>query len=381
MPDTTLPEAAAFSPLPVRASPSSEPERRSRRSAYARLLEEPRHFRFDAALRVLARAMKSADVAESVRFHTPPGVGYAAADVTAVDPPVEGAPAKVTTPVMTLTGPTGVLPHLYTETLTTTLRNRSRALYDFFDTLSHRTIAFFARAGIKYRINRAAETAAHEGRSEQDAVTQALLALTGYATPHLAPRLAVGVEPLLHYSGFFSGHPRSADRLAALTSDWLGRKVEIVQFVGAWLPLSPDQRSRFSLGRHPGAWNRLGIDAAAGVRAWDPQARIILRIGPLDRASFAALMPDHPGLQRLVSLVRAYLGFETGFAVNPVLSGSEIPPLLLDPSADPPPRLGWNTWVPAPPSPVGGVRRGDAYDAIFEAEIVEAEEAAGRAAR
>lgn len=343
------------------------------RSTYARLLAEPQRFRFDAALRVLARVMKTRDMTEAARFRTPPGVDYAAADITAIEPPEGGSLAKVTTPVITLTGPTGVLPQLYTEVLTTTLRNRSRALYDFLDTLSQRIVAFFAQAGLKYRINRVAESIPPNAPPNHDPVAHALLAFTGYATPNLTPRLAVGTEPLLHYSGFFAGYPRSAERLRALTSDWVGRNVEVEQFVGAWLPLAPDQRSCFAVGRRSGAWNRLGIDAAIGVRAWDPQARIVLRIGPLDLASFAALMPDRPGLQRLVSLVRAYLGFEIGFAVNPVLAGPEIPSLKLGPDTDSPPRLGWNTWVPAPPSTVGAVTPPDAYDAAFEAEVVEAQ--------
>jgi type VI secretion system protein ImpH len=376
----TKPHAGADVAAPPTPAPPVEPRSRRIRSAYTNLLEEPRRFHFDAAMRVLARATKSADLAETARFHTPPGVAYPAADITAVERSADGAPPKVTTPVMTLTGPTGVLPNLYTEALTATLRNRSRALYDFLDTLSHRMIAFFVRAGSKYRINRATEEAAAEGAPDKDTVARALLGFTGFATPHLISRIAVGTEPLLHYSGFFAGHPRSAERLRALTSDWLGRNVEIVQFVGAWLPLPPEQCSRLAIGRHPGAWDRLGADAAIGVRAWDPQARIILRIGPLDLASFAALLPDRPGLQRLVSLVRAFLGFDTGFAVNPVLSGPEIPPLLLGPAADPPPRLGWNTWVPGPPV-AHGAPRSDASDAVFEAEIVEAEEAARRAGR
>jgi type VI secretion system protein ImpH len=190
----------------------------------------------------------------------------------------------------------------------------------------------------------------------------------------LVPRLSVGAEPVLHYSGFFAGRPRSAERLTAMLSDWLGRPVEIVQFAGMWLPLAPDQRSAMPQGRRPGAWNRLGVDAAIGVRAWDPQARIIIRIGPLDYPGFAALLPNHPGLQQLVSLVRSFLGYETGFAVNPILMRSEVPPLRLATDADPAPRLGWNTWIPAPPSPVSGIARRDADEALFEAEIVEAEE-------
>jgi type VI secretion system protein ImpH len=84
-------------------------------------------------------------------------------------------------------------------------------------------------------------------------------------------------------------------------------------------------------------------------------------------------------LQRLVSLVRAFLGFEIGFAINPVLAGPEVPPLCLDARADPPTRLGWNSWIPAPEGPSAGTLRADAADALFEAERIEAEEPAGRA--
>ena len=354
---------------------------RSPRSAYVRLFSEPRRFRFDAALRILTRAARSADPAEAVRFRTAPGFGYPAAEVTALEPAQDGHAPELTTPAIGLTGAAGVLPRLYTEVLTTMLRSRSHALHHFLDMLSHRIVAMFAGAGVKYRLNRSAETSAAIDRPQDDRVAEALLAFTGFATPHLVQRLAVGVEPLLHYSGHFSTRPRSAERLTALLSDWLGRKVEVVQFAGAWLPLPPDQCTSLARGRYPGAWNRLAIDAAIGVRAWDPQARIILRIGPLDYPSFAALLPDHSGLQRLVSLVRAFLGYETGFAVNPVLAGAEIPALRMDRDADPAPRLGWNTWIPAPEPLVPGILLRDADDAIFEAEIVEAEELAGRAPR
>src|SRR5689334_5756383 len=239
-----------------------------------------------------------------------------------------------------------MLPRLYTEALTGTLRNGSHALHEFLDLLSQHMVAMFAGAAIKYRLARSAETANWSGRPDDDRVAEALLAFDGFATPYLVPRLAVGAEPLLHYSGFFSSRPRSAERLTALLSDWLGRPVEIVQFAGAWLALAPDQRTTMPHDRHPGAWNRLGVDAAIGVRAWDPQARIVVRIGPLDYRSFAALLPDKSGLQRLVSLIRAYLGYEIGFAVNPILMGSEVPPLRLGPGPGPAPRLGWNTWMP-----------------------------------
>jgi type VI secretion system protein ImpH len=257
--------------------------------------------------------------------------------------------------------------------LAASLRNRSQAMADFFDLMAHRFIAAFASAPMKYRLHRAAEQAQLSGESDQ--ISNALLALTGYATPHLATRLAAGTEPLLHYSGFFSARPRSADRLEALASDWLGRPVKVQQFAGAWLLIPPEQRTALPKGRRPGAFAQLGFDAVIGVRAWDSQARIVLRIGPLDRASFEALLPDRPGLGRLVSLVRAYLGFEMGFAVNPVLAADQVPPLRLSATADPPPRLGWNSWIPSPGPLPYGLQRKDAADAVFEAEIVEAAQA------
>jgi len=346
------------------------------RSPYALLLEEPKRFRFDAAVRVLAHAAKKGDLSDHARFRTVANLAYPSADIIAVAPQSGDLPLQVTATVMGLTGASGVLPRLYTEVVTSTRRNRSTALHDFVDMISHRLVAFFARAGSKYRINRSAETAASAKPSEPDRVAEALLAFTGYATPNLISRLAVGADPLLHYAGLFAGRPRSAEKLAALVSDWLGRKVEVVQFAGAWLFLPPDQQTSVALGVNGGAWNQLGVDATIGVRAWDLQARVILRLGPLDRATFETLLPHCAGLQRLVSLVRAFLGMETGFAVNPVLAGPEVPQLCLEPQAAPGPRLGWNSWISAPEPPPLGLRPPDAGEAVFEAELVEAQQPA-----
>jgi type VI secretion system protein ImpH len=347
-------------------------------SPYSRLLAEPRRFRFDAAVRILAHEAETADPAEAARFRSAPGMAFPAEEVRKVAPPQNGGSPELTTAVIGLTGAAGVLPRLYTETLTGTLRTGSHALHDFLDLLSHRMVAMFAGAAIKYRLARSAETATSSGRPDEDRVAEALLAFTGFATPHLVSRLAVGAEPLLHYSGFFAARPRSAERLRALLSDWLGRPVEIVQFAGTWLVLAPDQRTAMPHGRRPGSWNRLGVDAAIGVRAWDPQGRIVVRIGPLDYRTFATLLPDSTGLQRLVSLIRAYLGYETGFAVNPILKGSEIPALRLGAGPGSLARLGWNTWMPLSEPAVPGIARRDGDEAVFEAEIVEAEELQAR---
>ena len=349
-----------------------------RTSLLARLLAQPRRFRFDAAARVLSHATGKRDGAEPIRYRTPPGRAFPPADVLSAEPAQDGQPATMTTTVMGLVGPSGVLPGLYNEALSASVRDRSRALHDFLDILAQRITALFAQAGTKYRLHRALETSSLTIPPAPDAISGALLSLTGYGTPHLVSRLLIGADPLLHYAGLFSAHPRSAERLQSLLADWLGHPVEVEQFAGAWLRLAPDEQTALPVGDAPGQYNQLAVNAAAGVRAWDAQARIVLHVGPLDRAEFEALLPGKPRLQRLVSLVRAFLGFETTFAVNPILAAQAIPDLVLTAGADPPPQAGWNTWLPPP---AGGLPARDGTEALFEAELVEAEGEDGALAR
>jgi type VI secretion system protein ImpH len=152
-----------------------------------------------------------------------------------------------------------------------------------------------------------------------------------------------------------------------MVSDYLGRKVEIQEFAGAWLSVPPDQQSRLPAGRRPGAFCELGVNVAVGTRAWDQQARFIVRVGPLTRAEFEQLLPDQPKLRELVSLIRAYVGWEADFAINLVLAAAEIPPLTMSgPGA---PRLGWTTWAPSSTGVIRG--RTVVDDAVFGATLVE----------
>ena len=222
---------------------------------FARLLARPQEFAFDAAVRILTFARGRADPADAARFRSIPNFAFPAADITDArqdDAATGEKPPRVTTPVMGLIGPTGVLPRHYTEAVGRTLRNRSPALHDFIDTLAHRFVAGFARAGIKYRVNRTADSAVIDPAAP-DPVAASLLALSGFATPGMVERLLAGPEPVLHYAGLFAMRPRSADRLAALVTDWIGREVAVVQFAGAWLAIPAEQRTRLGGGLAAGS--------------------------------------------------------------------------------------------------------------------------------
>jgi type VI secretion system protein ImpH len=348
---------------------------RPRSAVLERLRAEPRRFTFDAVVRILAFFQRRADPAEAVRFTAVAGSSFPGAEVSEVKLDAGAARPQVTEGVITLTGPVGVIPRQYSDAVLADQRSHSYSLTDFLDVISQRMVAAFASAGAKYRPHRAADTGAlATGRQKGDQIADVLLALTGYGTPRLADRLLAGPAVLRHYAGFFSAHPRSADRLEALASDWLGRPVKVEQFAGAWLVIPPEQRSRLPVGVSPGAYGQLSVDATPGVRAWDQQARIVLKIGPLDLPYFERMLPHRPLLRELASLVRAFVGFEVQFAVNPILARDDVPPLMLARPEDAGlkgagPLLGWNTWMPT--SPITP-RRIDATEPLFEGDIVEA---------
>jgi type VI secretion system protein ImpH len=328
-------------------------------TAIQRLTADPASFTFDAALRLLMHRAETTDPSEAARFQSAPGLAFAPSDVVAVD--VLPDPPAVKLGLLGLIGAAGVLPRRYTEQAASA---DGDALHAMADLLAHRMLAALGTAGFKYRLERAVETARLVGDDRRSGHAEILLAVAGFAEPGVVERLPFAGDALLHYAGSFVLRPRSAERLAALASDWLGRTVKVIEFVGAWLPIEQDQRTRLGIGREQGAFSALGRDAAVGVRAWDPQARVMLRIGPLDRAAFEALLPDKAALKAFIGLVRAYLGFEVGFGVNLVLAAADVPAVRLDGRG----MLGWNSWLGRGK---GYVARGDADDARFAAETVE----------
>ncbi|MFL5280315.1 MAG: type VI secretion system baseplate subunit TssG [Rhodopila sp.] len=326
------------------------------------LLREPARFGLDAAAAVMMRAAGTDDPGSAIRLAAAAGLGFVASDITEVQHRDGGF--RATIGLMGLAGPSGVLPRHYTEMAAAEQRRRSHGLADFLDLLAQRPLAQFISAGIKYRPHRNADAASLRGEAraeETDGLRRMLLALTGYGTPHLTSRLLAGTEPILFYAGLFAARPRSADRLGALLSDWLGQSVTVEQFAGANLRLDREQRTALPSALRPGRFNRLGVDAAIGSSCWEPQARIMLRIGPLPLDRFEALLPGGVLLQRLASLVRAFLEGETGFAINPVLAADAVPPLPLGGGRRA--RLGWNSWLPT-----STPRQRDAAEAVFDGD-------------
>ncbi|MGA7802253.1 MAG: type VI secretion system baseplate subunit TssG [Gammaproteobacteria bacterium] len=355
--------------------------RRTADSLADQLFREPYRFDFFQAVRILealgrersaadrsaARMAVGHDFApgqETVRFRALPSRSFPASTISALahgtgqgDEPTL-AP-EMTVSFMGLVGPGGVLPEHYTDLLLRRLRLKDHALRDFLDLFNHRTISLFYRAWLKYRF----PFNHKQPGDEEDAFALALKCLTGMGSEHMAERTIAADETFLFYSGRMANRVRPAEGLAKLLSDCFGVPVSVEQFQGHWLTVEDEERTVLPSGPvRSGYYNRLGVDSILGDRVWDVQSRFRLRIGPLGRKAFAALLPTGETLAELCAVTRTYVGPELDYDVQLVLAGEEVPPCRLQGGGMEGAALGWSSWL-------AGGRDGDAGDACFQPEI------------
>lgn len=327
-----------------------------------RLQADASRFGFDAALRLLMQAARRGAVSGVARLSASSALSYPTAAVESVDMSRPTPQVKLGLPG--LVGAGGVLPRHYSSLLA---QGHGPTLGPLLDMLSDGMLAALAQAGIKYRLDRSIEAARFESPPAPSAAEVALLAMAGFGSPAVVTRLRTNSTPVLYYAGLFADRPRSATRIAALAADWLGHPVDVVEFAGGWLDIGEDQQTVLPRGHDGGAHCQLGVDATIGTRAWAPQSKIMLRVGPLSRDDFERLMPGRRELNDFVALIRAYLGLRMAFAIRLILKAPDVPAASLSGTDRPGPRLGWNTWLAR--GPLTSER--DADDACFEAETIE----------
>jgi type VI secretion system protein ImpH len=325
------------------------------------LLEAPFRFGFFQAVRMLSLIIRRKGlqpvrgVRELIRFRTPLSLEFPASEIHSLkkhEPPSaedeEEAPTlEMTVNFMGLTGPSGVLPRHYTETLIAATqhfrepgRPRELPAHSFFDIFSHRIISLFAGAWAKYRFWLAYE------RGDPGSLTRNLLDLTGLGTDHLRGRLrdeqgnGLRDEAIAYYSGLLSQHPYSCSAVAAVVSDYFGTEVAVEQFRGRWLALSGPIRTM--LGKSSTV---LGDSLFLGDRAWDQQSTFRVRIGPLSWQQFEDLLPSGRGYSAMTKLIKFCAGISLDVQIQLVLKKAEVPACVL--RTDGGGRLGWSSWLRA----------------------------------
>jgi type VI secretion system protein ImpH len=319
------------------------------RTEIGALLErEPYLFEFFQAVRVLERALPERSPlgrfvnprTEVARFGVNTSSIFPASQIQGLRVQSDGTPFLAVN-FMGLIGPLGLLPLYYTEMVADRVRGRDNTLRDFLDIFHHRIISLFYTAWEKYRFNIAYE------RGERDRFSHHLLDLIGLGTEGLQDRQEVADDSLLFYSGLLAPHPRSAQALEQLLSDYFDVAVEIEQFVGAWYAMDAD--SQCQLGARDSYSEQLGFGAVAGNEIWDQQSRVRVKLGPLTFAQYRDFLPGGSAWRHLRALTRFYAGNENDVEVQLILKRAEVPECELRAGEEDGLQLGWTTWVKSAP--------------------------------
>lgn len=270
---------------------------------------------------------------EVVRFSVRPSLSFAPGDVHEFTFG-EGEPDRLEVNLFGLIGPDGVLPHFYTNLVADQERAKNPALRDFLDLFQHRMLSLLVRALRKTSLPAARE----HGGPAGDRLHLHLLDLLGM--PPVAPG-AFAPGDAAAFASLPGPQRRSAFGLELMVEGLFGVPAEVESFIGGWIRLSEEDLCE--LGSDSPS-TRLGWGAVVGDEFWDPHARVRVRIGPLDRKTFDAFLPNGEHHEKLRELCRFFVHDQFVVEACLVLERDDVPPCVVSDEGDGP-SLGWSTWL------------------------------------
>lgn len=278
---------------------------------------------------------------EAVQFHVNPRLGFPASQIQQIEFP-ESGPAEMLVNFMGLTGPAGVLPHVYSELILERLHARDRSLAAFFDIFNHRAISLFYRAWLRSRLH------VSYGAGNRDFLTQYLRDLLGLGTAGLRERQELEDEALMPFVSLLAMQSRSATALEQVLIEYFEVPVEVEQFTGAWYSIGPSMQCEMK--DEDSMSTQMGRGAVIGDAVWDRQGRARIRLGPLSLERYLEFLPDGSAFPALRAITRFFSNDCIDFEVQLVLDRSEVPEIELDADGERSARLGWVSWAKTRPS-------------------------------
>ncbi len=335
---------------------SAAGQARARAKVETALATEGSGFEFVQAMRLLSRLYPDRAAIggwddpsrEIARLSVPPSFAFPPSEIASLELPVAATagdasrrsvsgPARISVRFFGLTGPQGVLPHVYTEHAAYRTRLKDTTFRDFLDLFHHRALSLFYRAWERHRPTVAAE------RGQEDRLRAHLLDLAGFGTAGVQARTPVPLDTLAHYAGLFALRTRPAVGLVQLVADFFDVPATADQFVGEWRPLRNGGQVCLDADDDDG---RLG-SAVIGDAVFDVLARVKLRLGPLTRTQFDAFLPGGASHEQLRSLARVYADDQVGVEAQLILKREAIPAATLGVASAP--ALGFGTWLRSKP--------------------------------
>ncbi len=309
-------------------------------TALQRLRQEPHRFSLFAALRVLEQAdparprlgeaRRPAD--ESVRLEQPPHLTFAPSDVAMVETGPRGR-LRLAQYGFGMFGPNGALPFHLTELVFERRRHHDDAtISDFINLFQHRLTALFYRAWAD------SDPVASQSRPDDDDFADFLGALIGMFDESACDRDTVPDYSKFCRAGQIAAGSRSADGLEAILSDYFRQQIEVREFVGGWLSIPDELRTRLGGTDEAAA---LGRAATLGAASWQRQGKFEVVVGPMSFEAFLQFLPGSRALRSLADFIRFYTSGEWSWQVRLLVEHGDAPGVTLGQVG----RLGWTSWL------------------------------------
>jgi type VI secretion system protein ImpH len=292
---------------------------------------------------------------DAVRFGQDPGLVFHSTMLEQYTRASADSRARLAVNFFGLLGANGPMPLHLTEYVRDRLRHGGDAtLLAFLDVFHHRMLSLF------YRARACAEPAISLDRADGDRFSVFVGSMFGIGAPALRERDQIGDFAKLHFAGLLANKARPASGLVAILREYFRLPLQVEQFVGHWMRLSPDIQSR--IGRADNG-NRLGASLLLGCRVWDSQNKFRIVIGPVGYDDYRRFTPGGDSLKRLLAWVRTYVGLTLDWDVRLILKKEEMPALRLGGAT----RVGWSTWLASAPA------RRDPDHMLIHHQVIEAQ--------
>lgn len=237
---------------------------------------------------------------------------------------------RITARFLGMFGPQGALPLSTTEEAYSWLIARDDAFPRFADIFQRRFLALFFRAWADAR------PIAQNDRPGQDRFLAYIGSMIGVGTPAFRDRDSLSDFSKMEYAGLLAPRVKSASRLRSFLTGLLGARVEIEEFVGAWLPLDKSERTRLGA-----ANSRLGSDVLVGASIFTVGDRIRIRVFARDLEHYRQFLPGAELARNIADAVFLYIGEEYDWDLELAIPAGKIEAARLGQGA----RLGWTGWM------------------------------------
>nr|WP_210261262.1 type VI secretion system baseplate subunit TssG [Enterovirga sp. DB1703] len=278
---------------------------------------------------------------EYVALGEDPFLDFPPSNISRVDQDREGR-IRLFVKFLGLLGPQGPLPLATTSEAYGWWLARDDAFPRFLDLFNNRFLQLFFRAWADSR------PIAQHDRPDLDRFSAYVGSAVGLGSAVYRDLDSVPDAAKLAYAGLLAPKAKSATRLQNAIAGLFRVDVEIEEFVGAYLPFDPADRTRLGQ-KHA----RLGIDLLVGASVFSVEDKIRLRIVTKNMADYERFLPSGDRCEPVADLVFFYLGHELDWDLELALPSREVKSVCLGSFG----RLGYTTWLQKESAPGEGFRR------------------------